>query len=202
MCPATCPLRHPTPGGSTSSLQHALVTPEPAAPGSWFPTPVPTSPLWPGTDTHARGRAGSNPGARPRARALPGEPSTALTCRRLRPGGLPSGLPRALPAHGTCCRRRRGWEQLGRGGGGGIPHSRATSSPPQASPAFKGRRRPRITLEPPPASERLPCALAGCRKKGPPLCSGPFAGPRGRDHSRLFRRGWLTGKDVSEKTWQ
>lgn len=170
--------------GTRSSREGAPLNSYPEPSGS--PTP------------HLGGKQTPGPGREqaatpaPLPRALPGEPGAPLTCPRLRRGGCrPTG--RRAPL--TC--RDPPPRQLARAGAAGTRRGRGTSGavrlprPPLASPAYRGRRRPRVTLEPPPPE-------APPRRPGAPRAAGPGP-PRSEEeeipHNALL---WLGSKEKED----
>lgn len=170
--------------GTRSSREGAPLNSYPEPSGS--PTP------------HLGGKQTPGPGREqaatpaPLPRALPAEPGAPSPVRGCVAGaaGRPAGA-RPSPA-GT---RRRGsshaQEQPGRGGGGGTSGAVRLPRPPLASPAYRGRRRPRVTLEPPP-TEAPPGRPVAPRTAGP----GP---PRSEEeeipHNALL---WLGSKEKED----
>ena len=110
--------------------------------------PRPLSPRW-GAQTPTPGESRRRPRAPPAraARCAPHRPSPVRGCV---PGGC-----RGVKARPSLAGTRRGClsqaqEQPGRGGGEGTSGAVRLPWPPPASPASRGRRWPRVTLEPPP----------------------------------------------------
>ncbi|XP_047593082.1 basic proline-rich protein-like [Lutra lutra] len=120
------------------------------------------------------------------------------SCPRPRPGSCPGACARPSPAGTRRGRRSHAQKQPGRAGGGGTSRAVGLPRPPPASPASRGRRRPCVTLEPPPTKARPqprpPVAP-------PAAAPGPRRGEEGEiAHNALVRLGSPEKEDAPQQS--